>query len=154
MKLKLKSAVAAMALFVASVTGFAQNDKADAILGKFYSKQGADEYKVLISKKSNGSYKAQIYWVADPIDHKTGKKALDPKNPDKSLRNVPCDEIVLIDGLKYNADKKQWDGTKIYDPQRGIKASVTVKFTDPKTLAVRGTVLGIGETAIWVRVDE
>ena len=70
------------------------------------------------------------------------------------MRNVPCDEIVLMDGLKYNAGKKQWDGTKIYDPQRGIRASVTVKFSDPGTLNVRGTVLGIGETAVWKKIDE
>lgn len=153
MKLNLKLA-AATALLFASIAGFAQNDKADAILGKFHSKQGEDEYKVLVSKKSDGTYKAQIYWVANTIDPKTGKKVLDTKNPDKSLRNVPCDEIVLMDGLKYNAGKKQWDGTKIYDPQRGIKASVTVKFSDPGTLNVRGTVLGIGETAVWKKINE
>lgn len=60
MKPNLKSAVAAVVLLVAAITGFAQNDKSDAILGKFYSKQGTDEYKVLISKNTNGSYKAQI----------------------------------------------------------------------------------------------
>ena len=52
------------------------------------------------------------------IDPATGKKILDAKNPDKSLRNTPCDQIVIFNGLKYNASKRQWDGGKIYDPQR------------------------------------
>ena len=129
---------------------YAQNDKADNIIGKYICGTGKDAYKVDISKQSDG-YKCQIFWVADPLDE-NGKQALDTKNPDKSLRSVPMDQVVLFTGLKYNADKKHWSDTKIYDPNRGIKVKVTISFDNPKVLKVRGTVFGIGETVTWNRL--
>lgn len=141
------------ATILASVMCLAQNNKADNILGKYSAVQNGDGYKVQITKNADGTYKAQIYWVSDPVDPKTGKKNLDVKNPDKSLRNVPTDRIVLIDGLKYDAAAQQWGDTKIYDPQRGIRANCTVKFENAKVLKVSGKILGIGETATWTRID-
>lgn len=126
-----------------------KNSNADAILGNYESVQGTDSFKVKFTKKSDGTYKAQIYWLAEPNDPKTGKPALDDKNPDKSLRNVRADQIVLIDGLKYNAEKKQWDGAKIYDPQRGLKANVTAAFQKDGRLMLKGTIMGIGEKVYW-----
>lgn len=140
-------AVAAMTLCLA------QNNKADNILGKYSSVQGGEGYKVEVTKKTDGTYKAQIYWISEPNDPKTGKKKLDTKNPDKALRGLPSDRVVLFDGLRYNAEKQQWGDAKIYDPQRGIRVSCTAKFDNAKTLTVRGSVLGIGETAVWTRVE-
>lgn len=128
--------------------------KADNILGKYSSVQGGEGYKVEVTKNPDGTYKAQIYWISEPNDPKTGLRKYDTKNPDKSLRNVPSDRVVLINGLKYNAEKQQWGDTKIYDPQRGIRVSCTARFDNAKTLTVRGSVLGIGETAVWTRVDD
>lgn len=142
--------------FAAILPSFGQtslNSKGDSILGNYESVQGEDQYKVKVTRNDDGTYKAQIYYVKDVVDPKTGKKDLDVKNPDKSLRNVPCDEIVLINGLKYNADKKQWDGAKIYDPQRGIKANVTASFQADGRLKLRATIMGIGETVYWTRIN-
>ena len=133
-----------------TLSAFAQNDKADNIIGKYICGTGKDAYKVEITKQSDG-YKCQIFWVADPLDE-NGKPSLDTKNPDKSLRSVPMDQVVLFTGLKYNAEKKHWTDTKIYDPNRGIKVKVTINFDSPKVLKVRGTVLGIGETVTWNRL--
>lgn len=140
---------------LAVVPCFAQNNlnsKADNIVGCYTSKQNNDVFKVRISKNANGTYKAQIYWVENDKDAK-GKKILDDKNPDKALRNVPCDKIVLFDGMKYNEKDHVWDGSKIYDPQRGLRAKCTCSFKDNK-LYVKGTVLGISETVIWTRINE
>ena len=106
-----------------------------------------------ITKLQDGTYKGQVCWVAELYDA-NGVMDVDDKNPDKSLRNTPADKIVLFTGLKYNAKKQQWDGTKIYDPNRGIKVSMTAAFDGPKVLKIRGSVLGIGETEVWKRVEE
>lgn len=142
-----------LALFL-SLCGFvAAGQEADAILGDYHSKQNADEYKVRVTRNANGTYKAQIFWVKDDVDPATGKKFLDTKNPSKALRNVACDRIVLFDGLQYNAARQRWDGTKIYDPQRGIRANAVVT-RDAATgmLSVKGSLLGISETVIWTRL--
>ena len=138
------------AAVLCTLAAFAQNDKADNIIGKYICGTGKDAYKVEITKQADG-YKCQIFWVADPLDE-NGKQALDTKNPDKSLRSVPMDRVVLFKDLKYNAEKKHWSDTKIYDPNRGIKVKVTINFDNPKVLKVRGTVLGIGETVTWNRL--
>ena len=132
----------------------AKNSSAENIIGKYESVQGTDAYKVEVTKNADGTYKAQIYWMKDPIDPRTGKKALDVKNPDKSLRNRPCDQIVLIQNLKYIPAKKVWGDAKIYDPQRGIKANVTAQFLQDGRLSLKATVLGIGETVYWTPVEE
>ncbi|MCQ2139513.1 MAG: DUF2147 domain-containing protein [Bacteroidales bacterium] len=150
----MKKIILSLVLAFVSVFAFGQNalnDKADSILGDYSSTQGGAQYKVHVTKNANGTYKAQIFWVSDPYD-KNGKRNLDVKNPNKSLRSVPTDQVVLSDGLQYNAQDKTWGGTKIYDPQRGINAKVTASFEKDGTLKLRGTVLGIGESAYWKRI--
>ncbi|MBQ0095560.1 MAG: DUF2147 domain-containing protein [Bacteroidaceae bacterium] len=126
----------------------ADNGKADNIAGNYLVRFGNEESKVRVTKEKDNTFTAQIYWVKDAFD-KDGKKRLDVDNPDKSLRNVPCDEIVLIRGLKYNSSKQQWDGAKIYDPTRGIRANAVLRFNEKGQLAVKGSLMGISETVIW-----
>ena len=128
------------------------NDKAENIVGVYQSKQGDDVFKARVTQQKDGTFKGQIFWLEKDRDA-NGNKALDEKNPDKSLRSTPCDEIVLFTGLKYNAKKKRWDDTKIYDPQRGIKAHMQAEFTDDGQLKIKGTVLGIGETVYWKKLQ-
>ena len=121
---------------------------ADVIVGEYESTQGKDHYKARVRCNNNGTFKAQIYWVENSVNPKTGKKYTDLKNPDRALRDIPCDRIVLFDGLKYNSDKGYWDGCKIYDPQRGLKANLTIRY-DEGNLILRGTLMGIIETIYW-----
>ena len=74
------------------------------------------------------------------------------KNPDKTLRNVDIDKVVLVKGLQYIAEDKEWGGTKIYDPTKGIRVNVSAKFETPDKLKLRGTILGIGVTIYWNRI--
>lgn len=137
---------------LAAAAAFAQN-KADDIVGNWYAEQDGIGSYVAITRSPDGTYKAQVYWV-EGSTAPDGTKYLDEKNPDKTLRNVPVDQIVLFSGLEFNEKKNNWGGTKIYDPTRGIKANVTCSLIDGnKTLKLRGSVLGIGETVEWTRKD-
>ena len=144
---------AALMLAVFFMASAQSNSKAEEIVGHYELTQGGDHSKVNITQNKNGSFKCQIEWVENDKD-KNGKKRLDEKNPDKSLRTVPCDRIVLFDGLVYNAQKKQWDGTKIYDPQRGLRTNITCSFTKEGKLEIKAKVLGIGETLYWTKLKE
>ena len=125
------------------------NDKADNIIGVYSGKQGDDRFKVKIVKLTNGTYRGQVIWMEHDKDA-NGNKLLDTKNPDKSLRDKPADRIVLFSGLKYNAQKHCWDDTKIYDPQRGIRAKLSIEFTNEGRLKVKGSLLGISESVYWI----
>ena len=141
-----------MTLFCVSsmVAQNALNDKADNIVGTYYGKQGDDRFKVKIVKLSDGTYRGQVIWLEHDKDA-NGNKILDTKNPDKSLRSKPADKIVLFSGLKYNAKKHCWGDTKIYDPQRGLKAHMSAEFAADGRLRVKGSLLGISESVYWTK---
>jgi len=145
----------ALAALIFALPVFAQNklnDSADNIIGKYYAVQSGEESNVLVTKLSDGTYQIQVCWMKNPND-KDGNPKKDIKNPDKALRDTPADKVVLVKGLKYLADKKCWGDAKIYDPTRGIKANVTVKFMDDGRLSLRGSVMGIGETVYWKKIQ-
>ena len=127
------------------------NDNADNIVGEYLTDRGGSKSKVRVTKNANGTYRAQVFWVEKPLDA-NGNKRKDVKNPDKSMRNVDIDQVVVVDGLKYDAKDKSWGDAKIYDPSKGIRVNVTAEFVDSKKLKLRGTILGIGTTLYWTRI--
>ena len=138
---------------VFSMPSFAQgiNDKADNIVGEYLTDRGGSKSKVRVTKNADGTFCAQVFWVEKPYDAQ-GKKRKDVKNPDKSLRNVDIDQVVVVKGLKYDAEEKTWGDAKIYDPSKGIRVNVTAEFVDANKLKLRGTVFGIGTTLYWTRI--
>ncbi len=142
-------------LFVGYTSLYAQNslnDRPDAIVGTYRVEHDGEVSKVRMYKCKDGSYGAQCIYLQDSIDKKTGRLRLDTKNPDKSLRNVPNNRVVILRGLTYNAKKRRWDGGKIYDPTRGIRVSCTCEFMPDGRLKLRGSVLGIGESVYWLPI--
>ena len=127
------------------------NSNGDNILGEYLSIKDGGKSKIKITKEANGTYTAQVYWVERALDA-NGNKRKDVKNPDKSLRNVDLDKVILIKGLKYDAKDKEWGDTKIYDPGSGKIYSVDIEFKDAKTLKVYGNILGIGKTVYCEKI--
>lgn len=105
MKHTILSVLLALAGICPLVVQNAPGIKADSIVGAYISRQNNDRFKVRVSRQDDGTYKAQVFWVENDRD-KDGNKILDRKNPDKSLRNTPCDRIVLFSGLRYNAKER------------------------------------------------
>ena len=129
----------------------ALNDKADNIVGTYEGEQNGDRFKAKIEKMSDGTYRGQVIWLEHDSD-KNGNKILDTKNPNKKLRNTPADRIVLFSGLKYDAKDKEWSGTKIDDPQRGMNAKMVAKFSSDGRLKITGSVLVVSESVYWKRL--
>lgn len=146
-----------MALFcamLAVVPAFAQaslNSKADNIVGEYLTDRGGSKSKVRVTKAADGTYTAQLFWVENPNDAK-GNKRKDVNNPDKNLRNVDIDKVVIVKGLKYLKGDKMWGDAKIYDPSKGIRVNVTAEFVAANKLKLRGTVFGIGTTIYWQKI--
>ena len=142
-----------MGVLMMVLPSFAQgiNDKADNIVGEYLTDRGGSKSKVRVTKNVDGTYDAQVFWVEKPLDAK-GNKRKDVKNPDKNLRNVDIDQVVVVKGLKYDANDKVWGDTKIYDPSKGIRVNVTAEFESSEKLKLRGTILGIGTTIYWTKI--
>ncbi len=127
------------------------NTKGDEIIGEYLTDRGGKKSKVRVTKEKDGTYTAQVFWVEQPYD-KNGNKRKDVKNPDKSLRNVDIDQVVIVKGLKYDSEDKEWSGAKIYNPSKGIRVNATAKFETKEKLKLRGTILGIGTTLYWQKI--
>ena len=136
-----------------SIPTYAQgfNDQPDNIVGEYLTDRGGSKSKVRVTKNTDGTYSAQVFWVEKPYDA-NGKKRKDVKNPDKNLRNVDIDQVVIVKGLKYNKADKTWGDAKIYDPSKGIRVNVTAEFESKDKLKLRGTIFGIGTTLYWTRI--
>ena len=136
-----------------SVAAFAQdmNSKGDNIIGEYlYAKKTGDS-KIRISKAADGTFTAQVFWVANALDENVNKRK-DVKNKDKNLRNVDLDKVVIIKGLKYDGDDNEWGDAEIYDPSSGKIYDVDIEFKDAKTLEVYGNIWGIGKTVYWKKI--
>lgn len=143
-------------VLLASFGALAQNDlndRAENITGIYRVSHEGENTKVAVTMETDGTFTAQVIWVENRLD-KRGNVRLDDKNPDKSLRYKECDQIILFKGLRYDAQKKKWSGTKIYDPTRGIRANVFCEFAEDGNLKVKGTLLVISQSMIWEKTEE
>lgn len=127
------------------------NSNGDNIIGEYLSDRGGSKSKIRVTKETDGTYTAQVYWVEKEFDE-NGNKRKDVKNPDKKLRNVDIDKVVLVKGLKYDAKDKEWGDADIYDPTMGRKVDVDVEFVSPTKLKLFGNILGIGKKIYWTKI--
>lgn len=136
-----------------AMPSFAQsiNKNGDEIIGEYLTDRGGSKSKVRVTKETNGTYTAQIFWVENPLD-KDGNKRKDVNNPDKNLRNVDIDKVVIVKGLKFDKSEGEWNGAKIYDPSKGIRVNVEAEFVDAKKLKLFGNIWGIGTTIYWTKL--
>lgn len=126
---------------------------ANDISGKWLNKDKDAHIKIYAS---SGKYYGQIVWLKVPNDPETGKPKLDKHNPDKSLRNKPVMNLLILKGLEFDADDQEWTDGEVYDPKSGNDYSLTCTLKDKNTMELRGY-MGIsllGRTDIWTRVIE
>lgn len=143
------------AVAVVGVVLFAGNvcaQEADRIVGTYKAVEEGKESKVEFTRQTDGSYRGQIVWLLHP-NNADGTPKLDVKNPDKAKRTVRADRVVVVDGVKYDPEKKVWNGGRVYDPTKGKSYKVEVSFTDAHTLRVKGSLLGFSKSVYWTRLD-
>ncbi|MBB5287006.1 uncharacterized protein (DUF2147 family) [Rhabdobacter roseus] len=109
---------------------------ADRMLGKWMSEGRDLEVEVF---KAKDRYAARIVWF-DCTAPGTPKMSehFDTENPDPALRSRPWLGMVVVDDLKYDAQKNEWSGGNIYDPNSGHTFRSVVRLTSPQKLVVRG----------------
>lgn len=139
---KLFVIIAAMIMSAASMSA----QDADAILGTFLSETGTGKIQLT---KAEGKYIGTLIWTKED-------GALDVKNPDKSLRNKVLVGKVILKDMSWDADKREWRGGTIYDPESGNTYKATVKLKENGDLTLRGYVgaPAFGRNSFWTRIKE
>ncbi|HUA81697.1 MAG TPA: DUF2147 domain-containing protein [Dyella sp.] len=83
-----------------------------------------------------------------------GKIVTDRKNPDPALRSRTLDGLPLLNGLRFETEKKRWIGGRIYNADNGRTYNCLVRMLGPNRLQLRGFI-GIslfGGNTVWSRV--
>lgn len=144
-----KFVVSLLMLCVWMLPTLAQEFAGDKILGEYWVNHGDEKSKVRFTKIGTNAYRAQVTWLEKIKDAK-GNIRRDPKNPDPSKRNIPADQMVLIDKVSYKDG--EWAQGEIYDPTRGRSFTVCIWFKDDETLCVKGSWGPFSQKIYWPRV--
>lgn len=149
----LRSLVLMALLVLAGVSASAQD--ADRILGVYkVVGETTGELSHVRIYRNGDKYDGRIIWLEHP-NNADGTKRLDAMNPNPALRALPADEILILDGLHYDAKKEQWIGGTIYNPVDGKVYDVLAEFENDEVLRVRGYVGSpmFGKTYLWDRLE-
>lgn len=149
----LKSLVLGTLFVLAGFSASAQD--ADRILGVYkVVGETTGELSHVRIYRNGDKYYGRIIWLEHP-SNADGTKRLDTMNPNPKLRTLPADEILILDGLHYDAKKEQWTGGTIYNPVDGKVYDVMAEFENDKVLRVRGYIgsLMFGKTYLWDRLE-
>jgi len=145
MKKKLLFVAIAMLLMV-NVFG-----QADQIIGIWLTEEGNSQIE--ITKTPNGQFAGRIVWMEEPLDEQ-GKPKVDKENPNAALRNRPLQNLTILQGFTYNANRREWSGGTIYDPKEGKTYDAVMRLDGNNTLVLRGFVMGmrlLGRNSTWTR---
>lgn len=129
------------------VGALAQSD-ADHIIGIYKAKLSSNDAKIKVFKYQDG-YRMQICWLKEP-NEANGSPKLDNKNPDKSKRNTPMTQVVLIDKVTY--EKGIWKNGVIYDPKGGHTYKVELKL-ERQQLEVKGKLGPFHKCMYWTKIQ-
>jgi uncharacterized protein (DUF2147 family) len=120
-----------------TISAFKNADsQADTITGKWMSTENNLEVEVF---KSGNAYQARVVWF-DDTDNPGRPMAVrqDTKNPDKTLRSRKIIGLPVMYGLMYNAEDKEWEDGRIYDPSTGKNWNANAWIDSGGLLRVRG----------------
>lgn len=115
---------------------FNAQSKADHLLGKWL----ATDHSVAVEVyKQKGEYKAKVIWFDESRGSGTPMHTrTDFENPDPRLRNRKILGMEVLEGLVYNAQKKEWEKGRIYDASSGRVWDSAAHIAENGLLKVRG----------------
>ena len=116
--------------------------KPDNIIGKYHLPNKLD---IEIYKTGDHKYNGKIIALNGFED---GQKT-DINNDDKTKRNTPLVGLVIIKGLEYCMEEKQWINGKIYSPDRGMTLNLKVTEIREKEIEVVGSKYFFWRTLVW-----
>lgn len=121
----------------------------DPVEGVWLNEEGTGKVKIYRAK--NDKFYGKIVWLKEPV--RDGKERVDENNPDKSKRNEPLMNLLILKGFEKEDDNEYEEGT-IYDPKNGKTYSCIMTLNGDK-LDVRGYVgfSWIGRTTVWTREE-
>ncbi len=135
-------------LGIYAAAAFAQG--ADKITGVWWNDEKTTKIKV---EKKNGKYIGTIVYMI-PEKYENGEPPKDKENPDPALRDRSVVGLQILSGFEYDANDKEWQDGKIYDPKSGKTYDCYAWLENDDLLKLKGYVAGIrwlGRSSEWYR---
>lgn len=157
-------------MMIVSGKAFASNP--DDIIGKWlYLNEKGEQVNIEVYKEGN-LYYGKIVWLQVPNytaeyleeeghpekdnpNIKLDGPKIDYKNPDPARRNDPVIGLVILKGVKYDADDDEWSDGFVYKADEGKTYTCYVKLVEADKLKLKGYILGmpwLGKTRYWTRM--
>ena len=128
-------------LFIFSL---AKAQKADDIIGKYHLPNDLD---IEIYKVGN-EYYGKIIALNGYEDGQT----TDIKNPDDTKHNTLLLGMVIIKGLVFDNEDKEWIEGKMYGPEKGMVFNLKITEIREKEIEVIGSKYFFWHTLEWLRI--
>jgi len=135
---------------ILSITALSQTS--DAILGTWWNAEKDGQVEVY---KVGSEYRGRIVYVKANFNSDGSSPKRDILNPNEKLRSRVLMGMIILTGLKFNADDKEWTEGTIYDTKSGNTYSCYAKLNADGTLYFKGYLMGmrfIGRSTTWTRV--
>lgn len=137
----MKSTTFLLCIYFFFMCQFIVAQSADDIIGFYYTKDPFSdaESQVEIYKTKDGTYSGAVRWI----------KNLNRKN----IKDIG---LIFLEGLRYDAQKKEWVNGSIRYPGRPGVFDTYMSFDSKKVLKVRGYLLisVLGKTVYWTKEKE
>ncbi len=121
---------------VATVFKLVAQTSSDDITGHWLSDDKTIEVEIY---RCGNEYNGKIIWLDDSNDKSRPMNTrIDKHNPNPDLRARKLIGLVVLEGLVYDEEKKEWAGGKIYNPHTGKQLDAKAWLTKEGCLEVRG----------------
>jgi len=118
----------------------------EQVIGKWIS---SDQEGITQIYEKEGKYYGKITWLKKPKDE-NGVPFTDTQNPEKSMREQPLLELVILKDFYYN--NKEYKGGTVYDPNTGKTYSCKMWLSDENTINIRGYWGFFYKTEKWTKI--
>ena len=119
---------------------YVKAQKADDIIGKYRMPNDLD---IEIFKKGDKYYGKVI-----ALNNWENGQTKDYKNPDESKRNEPLLGKVIITGLEFDREEKEWVNGTLYGPDKGMFLDFEINEIRPKEVEATASKFIIHKTLI------
>ncbi|MFV0521097.1 MAG: DUF2147 domain-containing protein [Mangrovibacterium sp.] len=141
----MKKLLVVCVMLLTSAMCFAQSE----VFGVWLNESGESQVEI---KKEGSDYVGKVVWLKEPNNPDTNQPWLDNKNKDKSLQSRAVMGLPILHDFTYNAEEKEFEGGKIYDPRNGKNYTGKFWLNEDGNLSVRGYIGFLFATETWTRV--
>jgi len=131
-------------IIIILISSYAFAQKADDIIGKYHLPNKLDVQIYKVGNKYNGK-------IIALNGFEDGQKT-DINNDDEALRKKPLIGMVIIKGLEFDSDDKEWIDGEMYGPEKGMTFNLKVTEIRGNEIEVVGSKYLFWHTLVWKKI--